>query len=361
MPIVAYTGLPGHGKSHSVVEYVILPALREGRCVVTNVALNLDVIRQEIPGCDVRAFDIDALKDAPAKVDEIVPAGAVWVIDEAWKLWPSGQSADKTPLPFRSILAEHRHRVDEAGRSMQVVIVTQDLMQVASFARQLIEQTFRTVKLSKLGMDKRYRVDIFDGPASGPNPPVSKRTGQSGGSYRKEIWRFYKTHTMSQAGAGSEGANERSVDRRFVVWRSPIWWLGAPLVLLALVVGSWKVWQFFHPPAAPAKSVPSERPSGGPAVRRAVGNASSVSTWTVGGYVLAGRESLVWLVDGARYVMLALDDYCDLDAGGFVVCRFEGQVESSRYRPLPRGATSQTLSVLGQPVVTAGTLDHSSQ
>jgi len=41
MSVVAYTGLPGSGKSYGVVENVIIPCLQEGRPIVTNLPLKL--------------------------------------------------------------------------------------------------------------------------------------------------------------------------------------------------------------------------------------------------------------------------------------------------------------------------------
>ncbi|QIB67454.1 hypothetical protein G3T16_20745 [Kineobactrum salinum] len=60
------------------------------------------------------------------------------MIDEAWRLWPAGTRANAMLEQHKSFLAEHRHMVSEDGRSTEVVIVTQDLSQLASYPRSLV-------------------------------------------------------------------------------------------------------------------------------------------------------------------------------------------------------------------------------
>ncbi len=68
MPVVSYVGLPGSGKSHSVVQHVVLPALRKGRVVVTNIPMQTDLVRQDIPGADLRVFDTEVFAEYVSKL-----------------------------------------------------------------------------------------------------------------------------------------------------------------------------------------------------------------------------------------------------------------------------------------------------
>ncbi|MCU7813401.1 MAG: hypothetical protein KZQ77_19520, partial [Candidatus Thiodiazotropha sp. (ex Notomyrtea botanica)] len=59
MAIVTYVGLPGSGKSYSVVEHVILPALKNNRTVCTNIPLNKEQLSTdgymgEVIGIDMK-------------------------------------------------------------------------------------------------------------------------------------------------------------------------------------------------------------------------------------------------------------------------------------------------------------------
>lgn len=350
MPITAYSGLPGHGKSHSVVEHVILPALKAHRCVVTNVALKWDKVREAFPGCDLRPFDIDAVKAHPSSIGDAAPPGCVLVIDEAWKLWPAGQTAKDVPEPFKAILAEHRHRVDALDQSMQVVIVTQDLGQIGKFARDLVEETFRTCKLTSLGSSKRYRVDVYNGPVAGANPPASKRVRQLFGKYRAEVWQWYQSHTMSES--GDSGANEQKVDGRGVIWRSPALWIGATAIVLCLGYGIYAVTAFFGKDR-PAKVVadPESKKNASLDLRGGFSQPRPVqATWRITMEVTGGARDIVALEDGRRYVILNLRDYCQRDVSGFLICEFEGQRISNQIQYLPDApASSPVLSVFPAP------------
>jgi zona occludens toxin len=226
--ILAYTGLPGSGKSYSVVEHQVLPALKAGRRVATNIALNESAILEDYPNGELVTFDVMELQGQPEKVFDYCTPGTVFILDEVWRLFPSGQRADKVPEPFRKLLAEHRHMVNVKGESCQIVLVTQDLAQIAAFARQLVEQTFRTTKLGIVGLNKSFRVDVFNGPISGPNPSLQTRIREIYGKYKPAVFRYYKSHTMSEA--ATEGADERKVDRRGNLLKSKAF------IILAIVV-----------------------------------------------------------------------------------------------------------------------------
>src|SRR5690606_9182900 len=142
---------------------------------------------------------------------EVFEPGSLFVVDECWRLWPAGLTANKIEEKHKEFFAEHRHLVGDSGHSTEIVLVTQDLSQIASFMRNLIETTFRVTKLSKMGTSKLYRVDVYSGPVTGPVPPVSRREREIPGKFSKDIYALYKSHTKSEVGAG----NESRADGRF--------------------------------------------------------------------------------------------------------------------------------------------------
>jgi hypothetical protein len=236
MSVVSYVGMPRHGKTYTAVKTVILPALRAGRTVVTNIPMKVDLVKAEIKTAqgatvDLRGFDIARALAEPDTILEDCPPGAVVVFDEVYKLFPAGLSVAKVPEAFKQILAEHGHRVDAHGDAMQIVFVCQDLAQISAFARQLVETTFRVSKLSSVGLDKRFRVDVFNGPVQGANPPVGARLREIFDKYDKSIYRYYISHTLSES--GSEGANEAQIDRRSnLLWSWKTWAIPLALVLM---------------------------------------------------------------------------------------------------------------------------------
>lgn len=353
MAINAYVGLPGSGKSYTVVKHVALPALKAGRVLVTNLPLRLEVIREEYPDADIRPFDVekyaafreeysgaDRDKDRRATIDARIqaelekdaPAGCVLCLDEVWRLWPAAGGRKDTPPSFQSLLAEHRHRVDEKGNAMSVVLVTQDLAQIAPWARALVAMTYRTVNMGHLGFGKKYRVDVYQGAVTGNKPPKSGLLRQSSGSYEPKFTRYYNSHTMRK-GEG-EGANEKPIDARGSLWASPVWSIGLPLVIVLVGLAIWRAWAFFHPePERRAQEEKRTLPAAGPSSSSAAG--LPIGRWRVTGWVLNSAEpgrSVAFLSDGRWRVTIPFDRYCLHFVEGFVTCEYRGLFASSEFQ-----------------------------
>lgn len=328
MSIYAYVGLPGSGKSYDVVANQILPALKAGRRVVTNIPLNMPELCAVVPAAAelLSSFPTEQVQSAPELIDQYAKPGCVLVLDEVWRLWPSGVQAKNVPEPFRKLLAEHRHMVDEHRNSMQIILVTQDLAQIGAFARQLVEMTFHHTKLSFVGAAGSYRIDVYNGPQSGPNPPKSSRLREIFGRYDAAIFKLYKSHTMSAA--GEAGANEASVDARANVWKRPGIWVG---LIGIVVVGVWAFVHFRHG----LLKTPAGRERAGGALRlegSSMGRSAATPqsrSWRV---VLDVPElSLTYLSDGQLVTRVRLPDTCDRTTDGLVLCHWHGQLVTNEF------------------------------
>lgn len=106
--------------------------------------------------------------------------------------------------------------------------MTQDLSQLAIFARDLVETTYRANKLTAIGAANRFRVDIYDGPVKGPSPPKDRRLREIFGKYRPEIFELYQSHTMRETGAAGD---ETPTDMRKSIFLG-----GAFKMIIAVVV-----------------------------------------------------------------------------------------------------------------------------
>lgn len=238
MAITAYVGYPGSGKSYSVVKHVILPALEKGRHVVTNIPLHLDAVNALGYGGVVESFPVEVVEADPDRIYDFVTPGCVFVLDEAWRLFPAGGKADKVPAAFKKLVAEHRHMVDgtEARNSVEIVLVVQDLANVGAFARRLVDKTYVTTKLDFVGLNKRYRVDIYQGAVTGANPPTKNRLRAIGPSaYEAKYFAMYQSHTL--AASDGSGANEARVDGRANILKRPAFMIGAVLVPVMIFGG----------------------------------------------------------------------------------------------------------------------------
>jgi zona occludens toxin len=336
--ISAYTGLPGSGKSYNVVEHVILPALREGRTVVSNLPMHEDRLAEAIPDADFRSVTLERIRDTPSLIDELCPPGAVCVFDELWRLWPAGEKVNRIPEEFKSFLAEHRHRVDKEGRSMQIVLVTQDLAQVAAFARQLVEQTLIHTKLGHLGAKGSFKVNICHGAVTGLVAPESRGLTTRLGKYKPEVFRFYRSHTMSES--GKEGADESAIDQRGNIWKRPGLIAMGLLGLACLGFGGNWVYGVTKDPASAVGGTVGDRPqptrpqSGHP-VGPVTQGVEVARRWRVSGYLLGDRESSrVLITDGVVSRWLPFHSYCRQERTGDVACDVNGRKVSTADFPL---------------------------
>lgn len=215
MAIHAYVGLPGSGKSYSVTEHVIIVSLKQDRHVVTNIPLDVDSLLA-IYGGKITQLPHDWHEHADIK--ELLPPGCVAVLDECWSRWPSGQNINHARATDKEFLTQHRHRVDGKGYSTRVVLVTQGLQQLSSWVRDLVETTYRVRKITK----KQFRTYIYNGPVTGDSPPKSKLVRSFLTDYKKEIFDFYKSATMSDTGTVGD---ESSADQRSNIFRAHKFWL----------------------------------------------------------------------------------------------------------------------------------------
>lgn len=237
MAIHAYVGKPGHGKSYGVVEFVVVPSLKQGRHIVTNIPLSVDDLISEFSG---EVTQLPADWHEQQDLEALFPEGCVAIIDECWKRWPAGQAANHANAIDKKLLAEHRHRVDAKGNSMRVVIVTQDLAQISSWVRLLVETTYRVRKFTK----KRFKTDIYTGAVTGDAPSKKKFVRTSPGVFRKEIFNYYSSATQSQNGLVGD---ESSSDGRGSIFRSFGIWGIIVMIAIGMGLGYWGLNKFFHP------------------------------------------------------------------------------------------------------------------
>lgn len=244
MPLNIHTGRAGSGKSYNVVENVILKSLEKGRNVITNIP----VVVEEFEGEPERfkgslyQFDIDNLPFDFFDEDKI-HKGAVYIFDEAQKLWPSGLNVDKFPQSQKRFLSEHRHYVDDNGDCIQIVVISQDASLLARYVRVLCDYTFIYKKLSAVGQSNAYNGYIYEGAVFEDEANSKTPVNTILGKYKKDIYKYYKSHTKSDNTI--LGANESGNDSRTTVFSNWRIKYGIPLAILLLIVSGFQVKSFF--------------------------------------------------------------------------------------------------------------------
>lgn len=247
MPINAYVGWPGAGKTYQVVSNVIIPQIAKGRSIVTNIeGIDVDAVYENI-FCQNRdkivclgtlrtisnedvespllfprdfsetewkkyqttkswqsylAFRKDCGLPPVNDFESIVKPGEMVIIDEAVNWWGN----DCSIIPEHGkFFREHRHHVDPfTHESCDLVLIAQEIGDIKRSLRALIQYTFRAEKLDTVGLDKRYKLHMYRGAKIGErSKPLRDELGQ----YKPEIYECYDSY------GGGKG-KEKSIDTR---------------------------------------------------------------------------------------------------------------------------------------------------
>ncbi|TAI90454.1 zonular occludens toxin family protein [Pectobacterium versatile] len=250
MAISAYVGVPGSGKSFEVVRSVIIPAVAQGRRVVSNVyGLDPEKIYAFIQKnnktgnmgeviCVTNEMVQDELffpyKDAETDGKEtFCRAGDLICVDEAWRIWCSDASVPKN---HRSFIAEHRHFAHaETGVTCDLVVINQSISNLPRFIRDRTETTYKMTKLKNLGLRSAYRVEIY----GGAKLTKSERVSVKNYFYDKKIFPLYQSYD----GNGSE----QVVDKRQSIFSNLTLLITIAVLIILVSAGGWYLWGFFHP------------------------------------------------------------------------------------------------------------------
>jgi len=157
MAVVIVTGVPGTGKTLYGIQKYIIPHLRRGGIVYTNIS---GIVNRRISmffGIDI--FDVESnlrIIDDPAYFYKDTPKNCLFVIDEAQNIfsnrdWQKAQNAECI-----SYLNEHRHY------GHRIVFITPHLDSVDAGIRRVVEFTYKHKSFSAIGDQKTVRCAVFD-------------------------------------------------------------------------------------------------------------------------------------------------------------------------------------------------------
>lgn len=184
-------GAIGGGKSYEAVVYHVIPAVKEGRKVKTNLPLNIqhfrdvfgdkaDLIELVHPTkLNPRPFSsIEDYKDDWRCPD--TNRGALFVIDECHKMLPKGS----TNRDVEEYFAESRH----AGHDH--LLITQSDRKISRNIVDMVQILYRVRKNTALGSQNSYVKKVQDGyRGEVMNTEIRK--------YKKTYFAFYQSHTQS--------------------------------------------------------------------------------------------------------------------------------------------------------------------
>lgn len=334
MPINAYTGLMGSGKSYECVSSVIVPAIKSGRRVVTNVdGIDSDAIRAYCQekwsiqpdklGHVVHCKNDDVSKPSflpyGEDVDTLCLPGDLICIDEAWRFWGTDC---KLLAQHKTFFREHRHYVHPDTKvSCDLVLMVQDIGDLHRTLKVVVEVTFKTTKIKTLGWDKTYRVEMWEGYKLAQRSRVSVENKQ----YQKEVFPLYSSY---QGGAGKE----MRVDDRQNILKSPKLWLLAVLVIGTFGFGLHTILGFFSSTKLKGQGAAGQRMDG-QAVKPASGHAGPGASrppdvsdlWRATGTYQVGSTAYVVLSNDAG--VIRLEHPSAFQGSGFAMV---GQIDGQR-------------------------------
>lgn len=339
MAINCYCGLMGSGKTFEVVSNVIVPAIRKGRRVVTNIdGIDNDMIRaycaekfdihiQEL-GSVINVnnqhvtsqsfFPLDH-NDEKHISQSFVQPGDLVCIDEAYKIW--GQ--DCKILPAHVIFfREHRHYINpQSGIACDLVLMTQAITDLHRILKVVIEQSFRCHKAKGIGKDNLYTVTMWEGWKQTQKTIVKDWTK----TYDPQIFALYKSYS------GSGQGKEIAADQRQNIFSDKRY-----LYKLAFFVfgGGWAVWHLitFFSDKISKKPAQSTSPIATQFNEKNTSKSDISTQWRIAGTMTVGGVEQIVLVgqSGVRaesaisYTGAGLSLSGKVD--GSVVNRFSGPV-----------------------------------
>ena len=266
MAIKAYVGIMGSGKTYEVASVVIMNALKSGRRVISNIAGLMNdeyerIIRSENPNTsnlghivsvphhaiNASNFWLTDNYDNPDRLNNpnLIQAGDLVVLDEVWRFWngfsPKGLDGSKMPESVMNFFRMHRQMPDpQTGVTCDIVLISQDVGDLHRQVKSVIEETYLMTKMTAIGKENRYRVDIFHRTKTRGKP-----NKQLFRTYDSQYFSLYSSH--SKKSNNSVDAKEVNIDKRGNVLNTPIIKYGLPIVLIIMVLSVRHLMSLFDP------------------------------------------------------------------------------------------------------------------
>ncbi len=219
--LVLHLGKPGSGKTYEAVAFEVLPALRQGRKVVTNVPLNVEKLAEEVEGAwelvtvvkrgvgAHRPFSVLADYEEHDKWRHPNGSGMgpLFVIDEASQALP-GAGRGTVPEDVKFWYEEHR----KVGA--KIVLITQQVDYIVKSIRELAEFSYSFKKMSALGLGGYWKRHYSGTLKSSGSPDRTQWRW-----YQRRFFGFYNSFNKGQGG----GPVKESVQP---LWRRPSMYVG---------------------------------------------------------------------------------------------------------------------------------------
>ncbi len=340
MAVTAYVGEPGSGKTYEVVTEVVLPALKEGRRVVSNIrGLHYDemkaylMVEGGVPEASIGELVIVDVEDpgkpnffyTESNTDAVVRPGDLVVLDECWRWFGKGMVINKAMFEFFRM---HRQYVNAKGVSCDVVLISQSIQDIDRKVLVVIEKHFRMEKYKAFGTKSRYSVEMFNGYKVSGNQRVRLLVRK----YNARFFPFYSSYA-------GKGGDEREVDKRFNIWKSPFFLIGMPCAVVVAGLGIWGTLRFLTKGAAPKTAVSASQERAGTVPSSQSPPGPAVSEWRSVGVISRGERQVFVVEQDGRYRFIAESPDFRID-GLDVKVRVDGKAATGFSGSAPRAGAA---------------------
>lgn len=239
MPIYVRTGKPGNGKTAFMMADLMAEAAKTGKDRRPLYASGIDGLAPGLANVidDPRTWnDLDPNREPDCTCDKhpgphahVLPNGALWFVDEAWKWFGHLHSADRQASPLHVLaLAEHRHR------GIDMIWTTQGPNQLYPFARPLCDEHRHYVR--KFGT-KYVDVYTWQELQDDVKSPSKREAAQ------------HETKALPEKSFGTY----KSADQHTIKARIPLKVWALPALVIAAAVLAWVAYGHLSPDAVAAE------------------------------------------------------------------------------------------------------------
>lgn len=240
MTIWFHEGLPRSGKSYEAMVKHVLPAIKSGRLVVTNIK-GVDTTKiadvLDLPFDYVDGLVIQIPWSDTKKCLQFVKNDCLLLLDEVQDFWPSGR--EKLPPDITELITQH------GQRGMDIILMGQSQKDCHNLWRRRIDKLVYFVQKDSVGKPTEYFWRLSK--CVGTDKFVEVSTGSS--KYDSKFFGIYKSHVD---GVDNKEAYE---DERANVWSRPSLRYGIPaMAIVGLFAIGYIINFFMHPSLTPSTS-----------------------------------------------------------------------------------------------------------
>jgi len=263
--IIFHEGLPGSGKSYEALVKHIIPSLTKGRKVYARLnGFNFEKV-SELTGKTVdelKALYTEITEEQVHTVYDLVENDCLLVLDELQNFFPSGRQ--KLSDEMTQFIAEHRHR------GMDIICMGQALADCHTTWKRRIERKITFLKLSMVGLDNKYKWEMYQGSINGVKGDVVFKKIKSGTEkYDSKYFGSYLSHQQT-----TDNTDVYS-DDRVNIFKSKQFVVYIPIFIGVIAFAIYFLTSFFSGDTQIVNTKAKE-PSNGPVAK--VENQQSVST-----------------------------------------------------------------------------------